>query len=108
MAWDSQNRANTMKIGLFYLSLILSVLLYLSFKPMLESNEIGSKGNPIRILLTPSVDAQKLSNSADSLVAYLEAKTGYHVVATFPTSFIAVVEAFGSGKADIAAMNTFS
>jgi len=108
MAWDSQNHANTMKIGLFYLSLILSILLYVSIKPMLESNEIGSEGNPIRIMLTPSVDAQKLSNSADSLVAYLEAKTGYHVIATFPTSFIAVVEAFGSGKADIAAMNTFS
>lgn len=97
-----------MKIGSFYLSLIAVILLYLSIKPMMESTEIGSEGNPIRILLTPSVDAQKLSNSADSLVAYLEAKTGYHFVATFPTSFIAVVEAFGSGKADIAAMNTFS
>jgi len=97
-----------MKIGSFYLSLIAVILLYLSIKPMMESTEIGSEGNPIRILLTPSVDAQKLSNSADSLVAYLEAKTGYHFVATFPTSFITVVEAFGSGKADIAAMNTFS
>ncbi|MFM7158684.1 MAG: phosphate/phosphite/phosphonate ABC transporter substrate-binding protein, partial [Bacteroidota bacterium] len=97
-----------MKIGIFYLALIVSVLVYLTIKPMMKSNEIGSEGNPIRILLTPSVDAQKLSTSADSLVAYLEAKTGYHVVATFPTSFIAVVEAFGSGKADIAAMNTFS
>jgi len=108
MAWDSQNHANTMKIGLFYLTLIATILLYLSFKPFMESNEIGSEGNPIRILLTPSVDAQKLSTSADSLVAYLEAKTGYHFTASFPTSFIAVVEAFGSGKADIAAMNTFS
>ena len=75
---------------------------------MMESTEIGSEGNPIRILLTPSVDAQKLSNSADSLVAYLEAKTGYHFMVTFPASYIAVVESFGSGKADIAAMNTFS
>ena len=58
-----------MKIGIFYLSLIATVLVYLTIKPMLESNEIGSEGNPIRILLTPSVDAQKLSNSADSLVA---------------------------------------
>jgi phosphonate transport system substrate-binding protein len=97
-----------MKLGSIYLSLIAVILLYLSIKPMMESTEIGSEGNPIRILLTPSVDAQKLSNSADSLVAYLEAKTGYHFVATFPTSFIAVVESFGSGKADIAAMNTFS
>jgi len=97
-----------MKIGSIYLSLIAVILLYLSIRPMMESTEIGSEGNPIRILLTPSVDAQKLSNSADSLVAYLEAKTGYHFVATFPTSFIAVVESFGSGKADIAAMNTFS
>lgn len=97
-----------MKIAKYYLILIALILLYLSVKPLYDSNILGSKGNPIRILLTPSVDAQKLTNSADSLVAYLERKTGYHVTATFPTSFIAVVEAFGSGKADIAAMNTFS
>ena len=97
-----------MKLAKYYLIITALLLGYLSIKPLRESNTLGSKGNPIRILLTPSVDAQKLTNSADSLVAFLEAKTGYHFVATFPTSFIAVVESFGSGKADIAALNTFS
>jgi ABC-type phosphate/phosphonate transport system substrate-binding protein len=65
-----------MKIAKYYITLIALTLLYLSVKPLYDSTVLGSKGNPIRILLTPSVDAQKLTNSADSLVAYLERKTG--------------------------------
>jgi phosphonate transport system substrate-binding protein len=97
-----------MKFAKFYIPLLVLILTYLSIKPLFESNTLGSKGNPIRLFLTPSVDAQKVSNSADSLVAYLQKATGYSVTAALPTSYIAVVEAFGSGKADIAAMNTFS
>lgn len=97
-----------MKFAKFYIPLLVVVLLYLSIKPLFESSSVGSKGNPIRILLTPSVDAQKISTSAKQLTDYLEKTTGYSVTVSFPSSYIAVVEAFGSGKADIAAMNTFS
>ena len=97
-----------MKFAKFYIPLLLLILTYLSIRPTFESTTLGSKGNPIRLLLVPSVDAQKISTSADSLVAYLQRETGYTFAASLPTSFIAVVEAFGSGKADVAAMNTFS
>ncbi|MBI3260537.1 MAG: phosphate/phosphite/phosphonate ABC transporter substrate-binding protein [Ignavibacteriae bacterium] len=97
-----------MKFAKFYIPLLVAVLLYLSIKPLFENSALGSNGNPIRILLTPSVDAQKVSNSAIKLTDYLQKATGYTVTASFPSSYIAVVEAFGSGKADIAAMNTFS
>ncbi|MBK9249305.1 MAG: phosphate/phosphite/phosphonate ABC transporter substrate-binding protein [Ignavibacteria bacterium] len=99
---------STMKFAKFYIPLLFLILLYLSIRPTFESTTLGSKGNPIRLLLVPSVDAQKISTSADSLVAYLQRATGYTFSASLPTSFIAVVEAFGSGKADVAAMNTFS
>ncbi|MBS1536906.1 MAG: phosphate/phosphite/phosphonate ABC transporter substrate-binding protein [Bacteroidetes bacterium] len=97
-----------MKFAKFYIPLLSIVLIYISVKPLFESSALGSKGNPIRILLTPSVDAQKVSNSAEQLVDFLQKATGYSITASLPTSYIAVVEAFGSGKADIAAMNTFS
>lgn len=99
---------STMKFAKFYIPLLLLILTYLSIRPTFESTTLGTKGNPIRLLLVPSVDAQKISTSADSLVAYLQRETGYTFAASLPTSFIAVVEAFGSGKADVAAMNTFS
>lgn len=97
-----------MKFAKFYIPLLIALLTYLSVKPLFESTTLGTKGNPIRLLLTPSVDAQKVSNSAEQLVNYLQDATGYVIIASLPTSYIAVVEAFGSGKADIAAMNTFS
>ncbi|GAB1429600.1 phosphate/phosphite/phosphonate ABC transporter substrate-binding protein [Ignavibacteria bacterium] len=97
-----------MKLLIFYLSLLAAVLVKLSIWPIFESSELGGKNNPIKILLTPSVDAQKVSNSAAKLIDFLNKKTGYYFTASFPTSYIAVVEAFGGGKADFAAMNTFS
>lgn len=97
-----------MKIAVFYCSAALIIILKLSLWPLLDSTGLGSKNNPINILLTPSVDARKVSNSAEKLVGFLEKETGYYFSASFPSSYIAVVEAFGSGKADLAAMNTFS
>lgn len=97
-----------MKLFIFYLSLLTVVLVKLSVMPLFESSELGDKNNPIKILLTPSVDARKVSNSAEKLIDFLHKKTGYYFAASFPTSYIAVVEAFGGGKADFAAMNTFS
>lgn len=97
-----------MKPAILYISLLTLILLKLSLAPVMQSDTIGSKSNPIKILLTPSVDARKVSNSAEKLVEFLHTTTGYYYQASFPASYIAVVEAFGSGKADFAAMNTFS
>lgn len=99
-----------MKYALIYGTLLLLILGRLAFEPWWNggSNELGSKNRPIQLMLTPSVEAGKVTTSADSLVAFLHAKTGYYFKASIPASFIVVVESFGSNGADIAITNTFS
>lgn len=97
-----------MKYAKYYIPALLLILTKLSLTPYFNSNTLGSKDNPIRFLLTPSVDAEKIATSADELTEFLHKETGLYFKATFPTSFIAVVEAFGNNKADFACMNTFS
>jgi len=96
------------KYAKFYIPLLLLILGKISLQPLFLKNDIGSEGNPIRIMLTPSVDAQKITNSTDLLVTYLKKATGLEYSASVPTSFITVIEGFGSGKADFGALNTFS
>ncbi|MBV6512734.1 MAG: phosphate/phosphite/phosphonate ABC transporter substrate-binding protein [Ignavibacteriales bacterium] len=74
----------------------------------IERKELGSVSNPIKIYFTPSVDSKKITSNARTLLEFLEKETGYHFVTAVPSSFVAVVEAFGSKKADIASINTFS
>jgi len=99
-----------MKYLLIYSFLLIIIILKISFGPLFNggSNTLGSKNNPIKLMLTPSVEANKVSTSADSLVAYLHLKTGLYYTATIPASFIVVVESFGSGAVDMAITNTFS
>ena len=86
-----------MKYAKFYLPLLLICLDRISFQPLFENRRSGAAANPIRIALTPSVDARKVTNSADKLQKFLERQTGYAFSIVVPTSYIAVVEAFGSG-----------
>ncbi len=98
-----------MKI-LRYFIYLLPLILFIGVKTCreLKESELGSRTNPIKIYFTPSVDAQSITSNARDLVDFLEKETGYHFVTAVPASFIAVVEAFGSAKADIASINTFS
>ncbi len=70
-------------------------------------HEIGSKENPIKFYLVPAQDRQALLDNGDILKTYLEKELGKHFTVELPTSFIAVIEAFGSKRADVAMMNTF-
>ncbi|MBU3742285.1 MAG: phosphate/phosphite/phosphonate ABC transporter substrate-binding protein [Candidatus Kapabacteria bacterium] len=97
-----------MRYAPYYLAVLVLALAWLTVRPLLEDRSLGSKHQPIVVMLTPSVDAQRISKSGDSLMAYLHATTGLHFRSSVPTNFVAVVEAFGAGKADIAIMNTFS
>lgn len=74
----------------------------------LQSRSLGSKQNPIKLFVTPSVDAQAISRQSFDLLDYLHKETGYYYTSSVPASFVAVVEAFGSKRADIAIINTFS
>ncbi len=99
-----------MKVAVIYALLTVLILLKLTLNPLFQSDSqrIGSKSNPIRIMLTPSVEASKVTTSAEALVHFLEQKTGLSFSASVPASFVVVVESFGSGGVDMAITNTFS
>lgn len=67
----------------------------------------GTADNPIKLFFTPSVDAKVIDASGKDIQAFLEKETGYKFEVKVPQSYIAVVEAFGSKRADVAALNTF-
>jgi phosphonate transport system substrate-binding protein len=98
-----------MKI-LKYIIYFLPVLIFIIITSAKELNRgaLGSYDNPIKIYFTPSVDAKRITTNAKELVEFLEKETGYYFTTAVPASFVAVVEAFGSSRADIAGINTFS
>ena len=69
--------------------------------------ELGSADNPIKFFFVPSVDAKLLEDTSRALTSYMEAHTPYKYKISIPPSYVAVVEAFGTNRADIAAINTF-
>lgn len=72
-----------------------------------NKGELGSSSNPVKIHFVPSVDAKVIEMNSQILKDYLEKNTPYKIEIQIPQSFIAVVEAFGTKRADIAAINTF-
>jgi phosphonate transport system substrate-binding protein len=95
-----------MKYLLYLAPLILFIII--SSNRELHEGALGSKSNPIKLYFTPSVDAKRISMNATQLTDYLHKETGYYFRTAIPASYIAVVEAFGTAKADIASINTFS
>ncbi len=93
-----------------YLLYIIPIIAFIVYSSARDLNEgaLGTRSNPIKIYFTPSVDAKRISFNAKALVDFLEKETGYYYRTAVPASFIAVVEAFGTSKVDIAAINTFS
>ena len=69
--------------------------------------ELGSENNPIKIFFVPSVDVRSIEDSSKVIKGYLEKTTHLHFKIAIPTSYIAVVEALGTQRADLAALNTF-
>jgi phosphonate transport system substrate-binding protein len=72
-----------------------------------ERPPLGSAQNPIKLYFVPSVDVKVLEDNTKTIQAYLEANTPYKFEVAIPASFVAVVEALGTHRADIAAVNTF-
>lgn len=69
--------------------------------------ELGSAKNPVKFFFVPSVDAKLIEDTSTALKKYLEQNTPYKFQISVPPSYVAVVEAFGTKRADIAALNTF-
>ena len=96
--------------SLKYLLYLSPILIFIVISSARELNEgaLGTRSNPIKLYFTPSVDAKRITTNAKELTDFLEKATGYYFTTAVPASFIAVVEAFGTKKADIASINTFS
>lgn len=92
---------------LLYLSPII-IFIIISSSRELNEGALGTRSNPIKLYFTPSVDAKRITTNAKELTDFLEKETGYYFTTAVPASFVAVVEAFGTKKADIASINTFS
>ncbi len=93
-----------------FLSLVASSLLLaaVAFSGCTKKTaELGTAENPIKLHFVPSVDAKVIEDSSAKFKSFLEANTPYKYEITIPQSFIAVVEAFGTKRADVAAINTF-
>lgn len=89
-----------------------SVLVALTFALMFsgctrKKAELGTAENPIKMHFVPSVDAKVIEDNSKKFQDYLEKNTPYKYEITIPQSFIAVVEAFGTKRADVAAINTY-
>lgn len=72
-----------------------------------KEQPLGSEDNPIKLFFVPSVDAKVLSEKGELVKKFLEKNTSYKFQIAIPASYVAVVEAFGTGRADVAALNTF-
>lgn len=79
--------------------------------------EVGDEKRPFTMYFVPSVDAQGIAVSAEKITRHLEYAMSqklsggdrpFYIESAIPTSYVAVVEAFGSNKADFAALNTLS
>ncbi|WP_413569274.1 phosphate/phosphite/phosphonate ABC transporter substrate-binding protein [Bdellovibrio sp. HCB117] len=69
--------------------------------------ELGSKHHPVQFALVPGQDAVVLSENGKLLERWIQQQTGIYVKMQVPVNFIAVVEALGSQRVDVAIMNPF-
>lgn len=87
---------------------LLSLLaLVFVFSACTQSNELGSKKNPFKFYIVPAQDIVALKEQGEKLKEYLKKETGMEVEIELPINYIALVEAFGSKRADAAIINTF-
>ena len=90
------------------LTRILAIaLIAASLVSCMKEDVLGSKNNPVKLYFTPSVDSDTIASNSTDFLKFLEKETGLVFKTGIPTNYIAVVEAFGSKRADIGVMNSF-
>lgn len=72
-----------------------------------DKGELGTEKNPVKLFFVPSVESQTIKDSSAEIKELLEASTPYKYQIRIPESYVAVVEAFGAKRVDVAALNTF-
>jgi phosphonate transport system substrate-binding protein len=94
-----------MKRIVYFLALIVTLSLVLSCS---KTAPLGSKKNPIKMFFVPSMEANKVVISAESISKQLQKDTGYYFKVAVPTSYAAVIEALGTNECDIAWLATYA
>ena len=95
------------KFYLFIAGLFVGLLLSGVLSCTRQRPPLGSEDNPIKFVLLPSADRELMADKAIFVKRYLESQTPYKYKISVPVNFIAVVEAFGTKRADMASINTF-
>jgi phosphonate transport system substrate-binding protein len=62
---------------------------------------LGTAGNPIVMAFAPSTSSTTLSTGGQALADQLKTLTGYEFSVTVPTNYAALIEAMGSGNAQV-------
>jgi phosphonate transport system substrate-binding protein len=62
---------------------------------------LGSPENPLIMALAPSATTQELQTGGEAIAAKLSELTGYTIKTVVPTNYAAMIEAMGSGNAQI-------
>ena len=83
------------------------VVLVSTFGCTRDRGALGSTENPVKMFFVPSVDVRLLEDTSSKLKTYLEAHTPYHFKIAIPPSYVAVIEAFGTDRADVASINPY-
>jgi phosphonate transport system substrate-binding protein len=86
---------------------VLFLSLFLVTLQSRAADDLGTPENPVKFFLVPSSDSKKLEDKGKILRAYLEKSTPYKFKIMIPASYVAVVESFGTKRADVASLATF-
>jgi phosphonate transport system substrate-binding protein len=73
-----------------------------------DKGPLGTKSNPIKMYFVPSLEQDKLISSGSLIEEELERISGYEIETNVPTSYAAVIETMGVGRADIAWLPTYA
>jgi len=88
------------------LALLVTMVFLAGCKPAAPA--LGTKDNPIVLAFVPSGEAPEIIASAETVANLLSEKTGYVIEGSVATSYSAVIEAMGTGKAHMGTLATFA
>jgi len=62
--------------------------------------EIGSEGNPVKLMFVPSVDVAVIETSGEAMAAWITEQTGIYFDVSVPVSYAATIEAMCAAEGD--------
>ena len=107
MSFDANKIRNRKFNRFFTTTAVLAIVLVSLSACSRKKAPLGTAENPIKMYFVPSVDVKVIEDNTATIKKFLEASTPYKYEVAIPASFVAVVEAIGTNRADVAAVNTF-